>query len=79
LPHSRSRSSAAKVDERILTTAIEIAVFNWTKQRLAFLVRDEALFGEIEQLEYRDYQGKFVVYYRRERKGRSTILLPDYP
>jgi predicted type IV restriction endonuclease len=33
-------------------------------------VRDEALFGEIEQLEYRDYQGKFVVYYRRERKGR---------
>jgi predicted type IV restriction endonuclease len=59
--HTRSRSSAAKVDERILTTAIEIAVFNWTKQRLAFLVRDEALFGEIEQL---------VVYYRRERKGR---------
>lgn len=34
------------------------------------MVKDEALFGEIEQIGYKDYQGKFVVYYRRERKGR---------
>ena len=65
---------AAKAEERILTTATELLVFNWTKQRLAFLIKDEALFGEIEQLRYRDYQGKFVVYYRRERKGRILRL-----
>lgn len=56
--------------EPIVTTERELEVFRWTQQRLAFLVRDDALFAEIAAIDYRDYQGKFVVYYRRERKGR---------
>ena len=62
--------SSVKAEDRIVTTATELTVLNYAKRRLAFLVKDEALFGEIEQITYRDYQGKFVAYYRKERKGR---------
>jgi predicted type IV restriction endonuclease len=62
--------SSVKAEDRIVTTATEVAVLNYAKQRLAFLVKDEALFGEIEQIMHKDYQGKFVVFYRKERKGR---------
>lgn len=61
---------AAPASEPIVTTERELEVFRWTQQRLAFLVREDALFAEIAAIEYRDYQGKFVVYYKRERKGR---------
>ncbi len=52
------------------TTEREMEVFRWTLQRLAFLVRDDGLFAEIGAIAYRDYQGKFVVFYKKERKGR---------
>ncbi len=64
-----------KAEERIVTTATELEVLNWTKRHLAFLVKDEALFGEVEQIGFRDYQGRFVVYYRCERKGRLFDLI----
>ena len=64
-----------KAEDKIVTTDTELAVFAYAKQRLAFLVRDEALFQEIDHLGYRDYQGKFVVFYRRERKGRMFDLV----
>ncbi|MFS8036564.1 type I restriction endonuclease [Xanthobacter sp. AM11] len=54
----------------IVTTEREIEVFNWTLKRLAFLVRDDSLFSEISSIDYKDYQGKFVVFYKMERKGR---------
>lgn len=54
----------------IVTTERELEVFRWTQQRLAFLVREDALFAEIAAVDFRDYQGKFVVYYKMERKGR---------
>ena len=62
--------TAPPAPEAIVTTERELAVFNWTLQRLAFLVREDALFAEIDAVEYRDYQGKFVVFYKMERKGR---------
>lgn len=62
--------SAPKLDDKITTTQTEMAVFSYAKQRLAFLVKDESLFQKIEQIGYKDYQGKFVVYFRKERKGR---------
>ena len=40
------------------------------KRRLSFLVKDDALFDEIANIEYRDYKGKFVVFYKKERAGR---------
>lgn len=53
-----------------ITTEAELAVFRWVQQRLAFLVRDDALYGEIGNIGFRDYQGRFVIYYKKERKGR---------
>jgi hypothetical protein len=55
---------------KVVTTETELAVFRWVQQRLAFLVRDDTLFAEIGNIGFRDYQGKFVVYYKKERKGR---------
>lgn len=61
---------APKVEEKVVTTDTEIAVFNYAKQRLAFLVKDEILFQKIDQLAFKDYQEKFVVYFSKLRKGR---------
>ncbi len=38
--------------------------------RLAFLIREEDLFVEIDKIDFHDYKGKFVVFYKRERAGR---------
>lgn len=57
-------------DEKIITTATELEVFKYVKERLAYLVKDEALFREIKHIEFKDHQTKFVVFYKRERKGR---------
>lgn len=61
--------------ERVVTTETELAVFNFVKQRLAFLVKNEDLFREIDRIGYKDYQGKFVVFYAKERKGRIFDLV----
>lgn len=45
-------------------------VYQWTQRRLAYLVEDDALFAAIRNVQYRDYQGKFVVFYKKERVGR---------
>lgn len=60
----------APIADNVITTERELAVYRWVLQRLAFLVSDDALFGEIAAVDYRDYQGKFVVFYKMERKGR---------
>jgi hypothetical protein len=55
---------------KIITTDVELSVHRWVQQRLAFLVKEPDLFSELENIKYKDYQGKFVVYYKMERKGR---------
>jgi hypothetical protein len=59
-----------KAGDGIITTETEAMIFNYTKRRLSYLVKDESLFGEIEFIGSRDYKGKFVVFYKRERSGR---------
>lgn len=59
-----------KPDDGIITTETELEVFSYVKRRLSFLIKDESLFEEIGKLEYRDYKGKFVVFYKKERAGR---------
>jgi hypothetical protein len=39
-------------------------------RRLSFLVKDDALFDEIDKIEFKKYKGKFVAFHRRERAGR---------
>jgi hypothetical protein len=59
-----------KVDDGIVTTEGEMEVFHFVKRRLSFLVKDDYLYEEIDNVEYRDYKGKFVVFYKKERSGR---------
>jgi hypothetical protein len=58
------------IAERIVTTQRELAVLAYVQRRLAFLVSEEWQFNAIEDIGYRDYIGKLVVYYGKERKGR---------
>ena len=57
-------------NDGIVTTDVELSVFNFAKRRLSFLVKDELLFEEIENIAYRNYRGKFVVFFKKERSGR---------
>jgi predicted type IV restriction endonuclease len=60
----------AQTQTKTNLTEVELDVFSYVKRRLAFLIKEESVFREIDSIEYRDYLGKFVVFYRRERKGR---------
>lgn len=62
--------TALKTDDGIVTTELELEVFHYVKRRLSFLVKDDELFNEIDKIEYHDYKGKFVVFYKKERSGR---------
>ncbi|HTN13076.1 MAG TPA: type I restriction endonuclease [Acetobacteraceae bacterium] len=59
-----------RLSDGIVTSEFELEVFHYAKRRLSFLVKDDSLFNEISNIEYRDYKGKFVVYYKKERAGR---------
>jgi predicted type IV restriction endonuclease len=63
------------VDDGIVTTEEELFFFDFVKRRLAFLVKEEVLYSEIDKIYYRDYRGKFVVFYSKERKGRLVDVL----
>jgi predicted type IV restriction endonuclease len=56
--------------QRIITTDRELAVYRFVCRRLAYLAGDEYQFAAIEHVHYRDYVGKFAVYYRSVNKGR---------
>ena len=59
-----------EIEQKIVTTKNEISVFEYTKQKIAFLIKDEDAFSKISDINYKDYQGKFVVYYNKVQKGR---------
>ena len=70
LPDPISSEPFLKADDGIVTTEGEMRLFNYVKRRLSYLIKDDALFDEIGKIEFRDYKGKFVVYYKKERAGR---------
>jgi hypothetical protein len=63
-------NSQDEATRRIVTTDRELAVYRYVCRRLAFLATDEAQFSAVESVNYRDYVGKFAVYYERNQKGR---------
>ncbi len=62
--------STQKVEETATPTLLELEVFQFVKRRLAFLVKDDQLFDEIDSVDCRKYSRKFVVFHKRERAGR---------
>jgi hypothetical protein len=70
-PHEPAVAEAvAKPDDVIVPSPLELEVFHYIKRRLAFLVKEDNLFDEIDNIEHRKYKGKFVVFHKRERAGR---------
>ena len=68
---ARSGSLAIhQLGQRIETTERELAVVAYVRRRLSYLAEDEMQFDAIEIIRHKDYVGKLVVYYDRERKGR---------
>lgn len=63
-------SSKDEVSQRIITTDRELSVYRYVCRRLAFLASHEQHFSAIEQVGYRDYIGKFAIYYANVHKGR---------
>ena len=70
LPPASIVEPAVKADDGSVVDGLKREVFEYIKRRLAFLIKDERLFEEIEKVDCRDYKGKFVVFYKRERAGR---------
>ena len=55
----------------IITTETEVAVFEYVRRRLPFLIeRDESLYAKLEHLYPRDYRTRFSVCYKQDRNGR---------
>lgn len=61
-------------DQEIIPSETEMEVFEYTKKRLAFLSDTDELFSAIDSIEFKDYKGKFVVFYGKERAGRLFDL-----
>lgn len=59
-----------QLGQRIETTERELAIVAYVRRRLSYLAQDEMQFNAIENIRFKDYVGKLVVFYDRERKGR---------
>ncbi|MBX3139876.1 MAG: type I restriction enzyme HsdR N-terminal domain-containing protein [Trueperaceae bacterium] len=54
----------------IITTDTEMRIFQHALTRLSFLVKDDAHYRELSNLEWRDFKTTFIVYYKQARRGR---------
>jgi hypothetical protein len=70
IPDPQGLEVVAKSDDPLVPSELELEVFQYVTRRLSFLVKDEALFNELDKIEFRKYKGKFVVFHKRERAGR---------
>lgn len=61
--------AAAPVNDGIVTTETELRVFSYATRRLAFLVKDEALYHEIDGIQYKDMKTTFRVFHRSPNAG----------
>lgn len=57
-------------ESKIITTELELEIYDYVKKRLAFLIKDEEAYKKIEEVTYRDFQTKFLIFFRKERVGR---------
>ncbi|WP_439815466.1 type I restriction endonuclease [Zavarzinia sp. CC-PAN008] len=61
--------SAIPASEGIITTETEIKAYEYVRRRLAFLIKEEELYNEIEHISYVDLKTTFKVYYKRPNAG----------
>jgi hypothetical protein len=72
IPDDQSIEKEPKAgDSDIVTTEVELEIYNYVKHRLPFLIdRDEDLFRKLDDIYFRDNKGTFAVSYKQDRKGR---------
>ena len=58
------------VDPRIVTTERELEVFERCKIKLAHLSNQTVEYDHLNEINFKDYVGKFSIYYRNIRVGR---------
>jgi hypothetical protein len=64
-------TDATPSEPSIVTTDTELAVFDYVRRRLPFLIpRDETIFAKLQHLYPRDYQTRFTICYKQDRNGR---------
>ena len=68
---------APQVKSDIITTEGELNAYKYIKLRLAYLVDSDDLYRKVSLLEYRDYRTVFIVYYKKEQKGRLFSLVEN--
>lgn len=61
----------------IVTTEEEICIYNYAKQRLAFLIDTDELYQGLNKVEWRDYKTTFVVFYKKERSGKLFAVVEN--
>ena len=61
----------------IVTTEEELRVYNYAKQRLAFLIDTDELYQGLNKVEWRDYKTVFVVFYKKERSGKLFTFVEN--
>lgn len=72
-PTAEARSghgSLHQIGQRITTSERELEILNYVRRRLAYLVEDESHFAAIDSVQAKDYLGRLVIFYDRERRGR---------
>jgi hypothetical protein len=76
-PVEEVSSTHGTVDSKVIVTSrAELEAIAAVRMRLAFLAHgDPSLYDAIGKVGFRDYQGKLVVYYEKERKGRLLDII----
>lgn len=64
-----AKGNGNDVTRRIATTERELALYKYVRRRLAYLVDDQQAFEAIEEVKFKDYIGKLVVFYDKKIKG----------
>ena len=74
-PDGKSSSlNLHQIGQRIVTSEHELSIVGYVRRRLAYLVREEALFSAIDRIEYKDSVGKLVVLLRQRAQGPAVRL-----
>jgi len=68
-PPMPQQTEETEIDDKVAPSEQDLAVFNYARERLYFLVRSEALFDEVRKVQFRKSSGTFRVYYERPTAG----------
>lgn len=69
IPETSAAASAEEKEEELIATADELQLFVSLRERLAFLVRSDIMYDELQHIDYKKTASAVKVYYKRPNKG----------